>query len=563
MHGVSNVRFNKKAISILILLILMLGSAVFGAVISYLGVMTSFYNMPSGVSFLIVENADFPLYNASYFDVTILNPSNSALDINITAIRLNVEGRNESLDINTTEPALSILSRGTRQTFRCKRNWSNFAGETVRIEPLTANAVATTKSYSIPTPNVRLSIEPSFDVSRSVEYFNLAVLNNAGVDINLTISEIKVFGIVINENVTPSLTPPLILPPGQSKVFQCNYNWEHLRGGNATVTVRTAENYEAVYTTSKLTGAVLFIDEVNFDYTNTTYFNLLVSSSELSDATMFLDRINLTLPDQTTITLNNTDPPLYIIPIAIPQNSSLSIRCYWDWNLYRNKTITVKVFTKQGFTPPSKAVTTPMNVVWNITDVKFNLDDLQHFSMNVTNMPCSLQDINVTRILVGGNTTIMDPSFKVLTNDEQISFNNTYGWGHLRGKNVTLTVSTKDGSNVSRIIAVPSAQLTLAETLNRTDLLGPYVNVTISNSVNSLKNVTINKIVFETRNTTYTIDGTITNPLISPGGYVLKTGETITIVCRWNHYDQWFIGTSLRVTVYTAEGVEVTKVYFK
>jgi hypothetical protein len=204
-----------------------------------------------------------------------------------------------------------------------------------------------------------------------------------------------------------------------------------------------------------------------------------------------------------------------------------------------------------------------MNVVWNITDVKFNLDDLQHFSMNVTNMPCSLQDINVTRILVGGNTTIMDPSFKVLTNGEQVSFNNTYGWGHLRGKNVTLTVSTKDGSNVSRIIAVPSAQLTLAETLNRTDLLGPYVNVTISNSVNSLKNVTINKIVFETRNTTYTIDGTITNPLISPGGYVLKTGETITIVCRWNHYDQWFIGTSLRVTVYTAEGVEVTKVYFK
>ena len=179
---------NKKAVSTFILIILILCSAVFGALVSYLWVMANYYNMPD-TTLLIVTNAVFPgppTINLTYFNVTILNPSNSISDVNITAIRLSVEGRDESYDINETEPEPLpfLIRRGTEQTFKCKKNWSNFAGEIVRIEPVAVNA--STKSYSYATTRVKLNLTPTFDESQSVEYFNLTMENSAESIINLT-----------------------------------------------------------------------------------------------------------------------------------------------------------------------------------------------------------------------------------------------------------------------------------------------------------------------------------------------------------------------------------------
>jgi len=548
-----------KAISTFVLIILMLCSLVFGALLSYMWVMSNYYNMPEDATLLIVTDAVFPVNDATYFNATILNPSNSITDVNITAIRLSVEGRDEVYDINETEPEPLpfSLKRGTEQTFKCKKNWSNFAGETVRIEPVAANA--STKSYSYTTPRVRLNLTPTFDESKSVEYFNLTIENSADSVINLTLSEIMVFGQLINENVTPPLTPSPVLSPGQSETFGCNYNWENLREENVTITVKTAEGYESVYITNELPGAVLHIDEIKFDYTDTTYFNLTISSSEYSTTAALLDRVNLTLTNETAITLN-TIPPLHIIQIPLPQNQSLTIKCLWDWNAHRNETITVTLYTHQGFTAPSKTVITPPAIVWDITDAKFDLDYTEYFSVNVTNMPCSLQDINVTRILLGGNETIMDPPFEVLTKDTQVMFNCSLPWAPLIGKSVTLIVIKEDGLNVSRSITISSVGLKLLGKPSIGESLGPYVNITISNSKNSLQNVTITKIIFETENRTDPIDGTLTLPRLAPDGYILKIGETITVVCRWD-WDS-YLAESLKVTVYTAEEFHVSETWY-
>jgi len=551
---------NKKAVSTFMLIVLVLCAIIFGAFISYFWVIANYYNMPENTTLLIVKDATFPVHNARYFDVTILNPSNSISDVNITAMRLSVDGRTEVYDITTAEPSLPFLMRrGTEQTFRCEKNWSNFTGETVRIEPLAANASVKSSSYL--TPTVKLKVTPNFDASQSIEYFNLTVENSAESIINLTISEITIQDFPLN--TTPAV--PHVLSPNKIEIFRCERNWEELMGVNVTITVKTSEGYESVYMTDKLPGATLSVDEIKFDYADTSHFNLTVKSSEDSTTAAVINKVNLTLADGATITLNTT-PPLYIIPIPILPNQSLTIKCLWDWNMSRNETITARVYTQQGFTAPSMTLRTPPAVVWNITDVKFDLDDVKHFEVNVTSMPCSLDEIKVTKILLDQNETATTAPIVVFPGEQKV-INCTLPWKDWINKSVTITVSIEDGLNIFKIVPIPSVGLKL---LGDTPVFGdlqdlytnitiPYVNVTISNSINSLQNVTITKIIIEAGNETYEVDGILSYPKLAPNGYILKIGENITITCLW---DYTLLGPNpIKVTVYTAEGFQISRTW--
>jgi len=564
---------NKKAISTFILIILILCSAVFGALMSYLWVMGNYYNMPEDTTLLIVTNAVFPgppAIDLTYFNVTILNPSYSISDVNITAVRLSVEGKNEVYNITATdpEPLPFLLRRGTEHTFKCKKNWSNFAGETVKIEPIAGNT--STKSYSYITPRVKLNLAPNFDVTKSVEYFDLTI-ENMGSIINITLSEIMLFGVSINENVTPSL--PWVLPSNQNKTFRCDYNWESLIGQNVTLTVKTSEGYEATFTTDKLLGAALYIDKVEFYYTDTTYFNLTISSWADSTATATISGINLTLQGGEPFAINETRSHLKfkdLLPVfrAIPRNGSKTFECSWNWSLYRDENFTINVYTEEGFTVPTKSTITPSTIVWNITDVKFDFDDLEHFFVNVTNMPCSLHEISVTKILLDKNETIIEPPVTIQPN-EQKTINCTLNWKNWINKTTTINVFTESSLNVSRTMKIPPVELKLLGDNfvfgdlhdQYTNVTIPYANVTISNSINSLQNVTITKIIFETQNKTYEIDSTLTYPKLVPSGYILRKGENITITCLWN-WNLYLGPYPIKVTVYTAEGFQVSRTWY-
>lgn len=560
----------KRAVSTLVLIILLLCSAIFGAIVSYLLVMAYYYNMPENTTILIVENVvfpDSPVLNVSYFNVTILNPSNSVSDVNITAIQLTVESKADTYTITETEPGPLpfLIKRGTRQTFKCLENWGGFAGENVRIEPVAANI--STKSYSYQTPNVKLTLQPEFNETISVEYFNLTVENSGAL--NLTISDITVQAQSISNNVTPPLTSPIVLVPGQNETFKCDWSWDWRKVGiqNITITVKTVEGYEATYITNELPGAILYIENIEFDYSDTTYFNLTVSNSQDSKATAALDKVNLTLADGTTITLDTVPPLYYPVSVKVPPNQSLTIKCVWNWTAHRNETITVNLYTKQGFMVPSLTANVPLTVVWNVTDLKFDLDYTHYFLVNVTNMPCSLQSITVTKILLNETETNMETA--TLASGEQKMFNCSISWRDFIGKTVNVTVLTADGLSVSRILAIPAVKL---ELLDDAPVFGdlqdpninvaiPYINVTISNSVNSLQSVTITKIVIE-GNGTCEIDGSISYPKLIPEGYNLKIGETVAIICPWNRDMYLPMQGKLTITVYTAEGFQASRTWY-
>jgi hypothetical protein len=575
---------NKKAVSTIILIILILCSTVFGAFISYMWVMGIYYKMPENTSFLIVTDAQFSVYNARYFNATILNPSNSILDVNITAIRLSIEESNETYEITdveaygTTGPESIqfpyLIRKGTEQKFKCDRNWGGFAGKSVRIEPVANNL--STKSFSYKTPTVELTAQtPAPEEWTSVESFDLTVRNAQESEINLTISDITVSESSISEKVTPKL--PQNLSRGQEIVFQCDYNWESLIGQNVTLTVKTSEGYEATFTTNKLLGAALYIDKVKFDYTDTTYFNLTINSWEDSTTTAIISGINLTLRDRAPFTINETRSHLKfkdLLPVfrLVPQNGSKTFECSWNWSQYRYENFTINVYTEEGFTVPAKSAITPSNVVWNITDVEFDFDDLEHFVVNVTNMRCSLHEIRVTKIMLDEHETNMGSPVTVQPSETK-TISCMLPWKEWINKSVSITAFTENGLNISRTLNIPSVGLKLSggDKLIYGDLLAqnttisiPYVNITISNSINSLQNVTITKIIFEALNKTYEIDTSLTYPQIAPSGYNLIIGENVTIVCPWNRllYAPPPATQFIVVTVYTVEDFQASKIYY-
>jgi hypothetical protein len=575
---------NKKAVSTFILIILILCSAVFGAFLSYMWVMGIYYKMPENTSLLIVTDAQFSVNNARYFNVTILNPSNSILDANITAVRLSIEESNETYEITDVEAYGAtgsesiqfpyLIRKGTEQKFKCNKNWGGFAGKSVRIEPVANDS--STKSYSYKTPIVKLTVQaPPPEEWRSVESFNLTVSNSQESEINLTISDIMVLGSSISEKVTPRL--PQNLTRNQEIVFQCDYNWESLSGQNVTLTVKTSEGYEATFTTDKLLEAALYIDKVEFDYTDTTYFNLTINSWEDSTTTAIISGINLTLQDRAPFAINETRSHLKfkdLLPVfrLVPRNGSKTFECSWNWSQYRDENFTINVYTEEGFTVPAKSAITPSTIVWNITDVKFDFDDLEHFFVNVTNMPCSLHEISVTKIMLDENETNMGSPVTVQPS-EQKAISCMLPWKEWINKSVSITAFTENGLNVSRTLSIPSVGLKLlgGDRLIYGDLLDqnttisiPYVNITISNSINSLQNVTITKIIFEALDKTYEIDTSLTYPQMAPSGYNLTIGENVTIVCPWNRFIYAPLPTTqiIIVTVYTAEGFQTSKVYY-
>ena len=79
---------NVKAVSTLWLILSILISLIVGGLISYVWVMASYYNMPENTTLLIVTHVFFSAANARCFNVTVLNPSNSVSDVNLSLIHI-------------------------------------------------------------------------------------------------------------------------------------------------------------------------------------------------------------------------------------------------------------------------------------------------------------------------------------------------------------------------------------------------------------------------------------------------------------------------------------------
>lgn len=539
-----------KAISTLVLILLILCSIVFGAFISYMLAIANFYLEPENTVELVITEINFPVNHADNFNLTVMNPSHSASGTNITEIYFMVEGEEEIYKVTSTSPVLPIpVEKATTRTIACFENWGNFAGKTISVHVSAQKASGAV--YSVETEFVKLEVQTHFNVAESSKYFNVTVENDLQSAIDLTLSNIY-FDYELVENTTVTL--PTNISRGKSIEFRCFVDWQGHK--EPIVQVETLEGYAAELRKKVLSSVILPITDVTFNETDPNKISVSLFNSEESATYVDITKIILVYDNGTEYAINGTlASPSFHPYYTLGKNKTVTFSCVWPWRNYRDRNVTITAYTKQGFTSTSETVYSPQPIVFKITELNFNLTNTGYFLVNVTNMPCS-KDINITHIKFGDNETSFQS--QIIPIGEEKSFNCTFDWIEFAEENVTITVCTAEGLNISRTVTIPSVKLEINNLVFGESSIGvPYVNITILNTIFSTRNVTITQIILETENKTYIIDGTLTNPQLIPDGYLLVKGANVTIVCPWNWNS--YLDENVTVIVQTADGFQASK----
>jgi hypothetical protein len=431
------------------------------------------------------------------------------------------------------------LEIGTLTTIKCTREggWGDFAGSTITVHVSALDASGAT--ISVDTNFVKLGLQIKFNATISCQQFNVTITNNPLSAINLTLKNLYVNLESIVTDIRNVTISGINLPINQSVSLQCLYDWEGL--SNPKVQVETLEGYHVEVSVNVTASVLLRITDVVFNEVKSDEVNITVSNSKDSSTSVDIANITLTYgTSQYNITGSLSNPPL---PYRFQKNSTVTFNCTWLWRDYRDKNVTITIYTKQGYTPVSKIVPhTPGEIVFHISSI-FNLTDTGHFLVNVTNMPCSLHNITVTQIKLNTNQTSFAP--QTIPISEWRQFNCTFDWPTFRGSIVTITVNASN-TIVSQNITLPYMLLKMVNAAFYTDGNDKKFNVTIENIGNSSRNATIARIVVRFGNGTVFQAENI--------GYKIEVGKnaTFTFSWEWSNYET----EEVTISVYTTEGLE-------
>jgi hypothetical protein len=340
----------------IILILLLLISFILGALFSY--VYTMGYYAPSEFripekSFITIQSVEFSKQDTHFFDVTVLNPSYSPSDVNITRIEARGTDDNIVHVITDTVPSIPcLLQKGHSQTFRATWNWANYTG--IKL-PYTDRPVEIRvflqdgrgEILELRRPLTRLIItESSFNQSISVNHFNVTVQNLESSETYVNITAFVVEGNLVAK-VTPTL--PYTLNPGDTPVrFQCFYNWTGFMGQSVTIGMDTKQGYIAQRTLTLPKPVTLNVTHIVFNATiSTQRFNITVTNHANSSTYVNIDRITVTVGEQAPV--NITQWTAYQSSTLGTNESVLIVCTGWDWSTYAGQSVRITVYTTQGF----------------------------------------------------------------------------------------------------------------------------------------------------------------------------------------------------------------------
>lgn len=142
-----------KAISKLLLILLLALTMIVGAILSYIWALGYFITLESVIpekATISIENVNFLSQNTSYFSVTLLNPSYSPKEAHVTEI---VASTGKVIhNVTEVSPLLPYrLEKGEEETFECFWNWANHTGEIVKIIAFIADGSGATFETETPS----------------------------------------------------------------------------------------------------------------------------------------------------------------------------------------------------------------------------------------------------------------------------------------------------------------------------------------------------------------------------------------------------------------------------
>ena len=555
---------NGKAISKLLLILLLLMATIVGAILSYLWVLGYFVTLGIRVpekTTVSITNATFNPQDTSHFNVTLLNPSYSPSDAYITQIVTSTEkeGKETLHPVVNVDPQLPHkLLKAKSATFKCVWNWANYTGENVKIIAFVEDGSGPT--FEIETPLVDLKISDiRFNSTISVTHFNITVQNNAASATHVNITGVSTERETISAG-NISIPLPYTLDLNKSVSFTCTWDWTNYQDKNITVAVYTAQGYVAYRTHLTPKPVNLTITNVLFNVTDTTRFNVTVRNSEDSPTYVNITGITVTVENRTVQewTVENGTEVEPNLPYPLNSSSIQMFSCPWNWTDQRDKNVTVTVYTLQGFTTQYTQVT-PAPIILEIIDPIFNPLETNSFNVTVKNSEFSTMDANVTEIIVNvdgisENITDVVPSLQggiTLPPGTNQTFTCSWNWAEYSGKNVTVVVKTPKYS--------ANSSLVLLKALTITDVLfnPPYTThfiVTVQNPTGRNFTITTVNVTVEGE---FPLD--ITGYVVPSLPRMLNPDTNLTFMCEWNWAgDQ---GKNVTVTIETSEGYTTSRTF--
>ena len=189
-----------------------------------------------------------PSISVNYFNMSVHNSENSAIDVKIKDITINGVSA-QSYTLTSEGKPLSLpftLHRNETVSITCSWNWTEYQGKNVTIAVRTSQGYIASRIKTLPPP-VILNITDVTFIKVDGAYFNVTIQNSeeSPTYVNITRITITMDNGTVREitKVSPKLTPPYAIYPGSSETFICVWNWHEYRGREVTITVYTLQGF--------------------------------------------------------------------------------------------------------------------------------------------------------------------------------------------------------------------------------------------------------------------------------------------------------------------------------
>ncbi len=292
---------------------------------------------------LSVEALNFT--DTRYLNVTVVNAMSSVIPVNITGITILLENGTIQQIAPLSPQIPYTLNSSSTVTFNCLWNWTAHLNEEITVTAYTSEGYRAELSY-----NITLEIEIS-EISLNPtlgDRFNVTIQNSAS---SVTYVDITGISIILDDveeilNVEPPL--PQALNPGSSINFTCLWNWTDHQGESVRINVDTLQGCAAQSAKTIPTYVTLTVEDVVLDVTDTGHLNITISNAESSVISVNITGITILLENGTILQIE-MDPLSPQIPYRLESSSTVTFTCTWDWTEYRDKEITVTVYTYEGY----------------------------------------------------------------------------------------------------------------------------------------------------------------------------------------------------------------------
>jgi len=337
-----------RSISRLLLIVLLLVAFVLGAVLSYMWTMSYYapleFQLPTN-STVTIESVQFSPQNASRFNLTILNPSFSPSSVNISRIAMLTADKVAHDPSGMSPPLPHPLALGESQTFDCDWDWAQYTGQVIDVLAWVEDGSGATMEVEVPFVGLMIS-ELEFDSAISVDRFNATVQNMEASVTHVNVTSISLDSILIPaDKVVQGL--PYALAAGESVKFTCLFNWTDYQGEIVTVTVETLQGYRAERPKELSQPVLLTITWAVFNLTYIDHFNITIQNAAASPSDVTITQVSIAVEGEPAYTVEVTEPSL---PQPLPRDSTIQLKCYWNWEAFKGRSATIIVYTSQGFT---------------------------------------------------------------------------------------------------------------------------------------------------------------------------------------------------------------------